>query len=63
MRTRKMSKRNDLDTLQFTQLKDEIDVKGNGTVVESQTLDNHQHSRTWRPDDYEMGSTTTTIHR
>jgi hypothetical protein len=62
MRTRKMSKRDDLDTLQFTQLEDETDVKENGIVAESQTLDDHQHSRTWRPDDYEMGLTTTTIH-
>jgi hypothetical protein len=62
MRTRKVSKRDELDTLQFTQLEDETDVKENGIVVESQTLDDHQHSRTWRPDDYEMGLTTTTIH-
>jgi hypothetical protein len=63
MRTRKISKRDDLDTLQFTQLKDEIVVKGNGTVAESQTLDEHQHSCTWRPDEYEMGSTSTPTRR
>jgi hypothetical protein len=38
MRTRKVSKRDELDTLQFTQLEDETDVKENGIVVESQTL-------------------------
>jgi hypothetical protein len=61
-RTRKISKRDELDTLQFTQLEDEVDVREDGTVAEGQTLKDRHHLRGWQPDE-ELGATTTTIHR
>jgi hypothetical protein len=61
-RTRKISKRDELDTLQFTQLEDEVDVREDGTVAEGQTLKDRHHSRGWRPEE-ESGATRTTIRR
>jgi hypothetical protein len=67
-RTRKISRRDELDSLQFTQLEDEVDVKADGTVVStreerSKKNHGHDHSKTWRPDEDEMCLTSTTVHR
>ncbi|KAH7384199.1 hypothetical protein DE146DRAFT_636332 [Phaeosphaeria sp. MPI-PUGE-AT-0046c] len=67
-RTRKISKRDELESSQFTQLGDELDVKEDGTEVGSheerpKKTHNHDHSKNWRPDEDEMCLTTTTIHR
>jgi hypothetical protein len=56
-RTRKISKRDELDSLQFTQLEDEVGAKEDNTIVD------RIHSRNWRPDDDELQLTTTTIRR
>jgi hypothetical protein len=62
-RTRKIAKRDELDSLQFTQLEDEVEVKEDGTIVDGRTQDDRVHSRNWRPDDDELQLTTTTIRR
>jgi hypothetical protein len=62
-RTRKISKRDELDSLQFTQLEDEVEVKEDGTIVDGRTQNDRIHSRKWRPDDDELHLTTTTIRR
>jgi hypothetical protein len=62
-RTRKISKRDELDSLQFTQLEDEVEVKEDGTIVDGRTQNDRIHSRKWRPDDDELYLTTTTIRR
>lgn len=54
--------------MQFTQLEDDVDVKADGTVVntfEERPTKSHSrdHSKNWRPDDDEMCLTTTTIDR
>jgi hypothetical protein len=64
-RTRKI-KKNELDSLQFTQLEDEVEVKGDGTVREPAKVvikRDYDDSGNWRPDDDEMCLTTTTVHR
>jgi hypothetical protein len=46
-RTRKISKRDDLDSLQFTQLEDDVEVKEDGTVVVEHgnwSRTEHEHS-------------------
>ncbi|OAL05468.1 hypothetical protein IQ06DRAFT_212384 [Phaeosphaeriaceae sp. SRC1lsM3a] len=54
-RTRKISKKDDLESLQFTQLEDEVD--------RPKRYRSHDHSKNWRPDEDEMCLTTTTVHR
>jgi hypothetical protein len=64
-RTRKIRK-DELDSLQFTQLEDEVEVKGDGTVREPPKVvvkRDCDDSGNWRPDDDEMCLTTTTVHR
>jgi hypothetical protein len=66
-RTRKINKKDELDSLQFTQLEDEVEVKANGTVVRESVKATGKrdcdNSGNWRPDDDEMCLTTTTVHR
>jgi hypothetical protein len=65
-RTRKISKRDELESLQFTQLEDDVKVGEDGTVVAdrgTRPRPNHEHSGSWRPDDDEICLTTTTIER
>jgi hypothetical protein len=63
-RTRKISKKDELESLQFTQLDDEVEVKHDGTVVrESARAAIRRSPSDWRPDDDEMCLTTTRIHR
>jgi hypothetical protein len=66
-RTRKILRKDELDSLQFTQLEDELEAKPSGTIVDIFTAGrpkkDYEHSGNWRPDDDEMCFTTTTIHR
>jgi hypothetical protein len=74
-RTRKISKKDELESTNFTnftQLEDEVEVDANGAVtslgkdekkIRVSIRRDHDDSGTWRPDDDEMCLTTTTIHR
>lgn len=67
-RTRKILKRDELESSQFTQLEDEVDVKTDDTAVGTyekrlKNPQSHEHSKNWRPDDDEMCLTTTRINR
>jgi hypothetical protein len=66
-RTRKIFRKDDLDSLQLTQLEDDLEAQPTGTgfdiVANSWPKKDYAHSATWRPDDDELCLTTTTIHR
>ncbi|KAL5119955.1 hypothetical protein ACEQ8H_002053 [Pleosporales sp. CAS-2024a] len=66
-RTRKVSNQDELDTLHFTQLDDESELKEGVTVTrESETAANkrnHTCLERWRPDDDDMCLTTTVVQR
>ncbi|KAF1921531.1 hypothetical protein BDU57DRAFT_489397 [Ampelomyces quisqualis] len=65
-RTRKIFKRDELESLPLTQLEDDVEVKQDGKMVLENARcpeTNFEHSGSWRPDDEEMCLTTTTIKR
>jgi hypothetical protein len=63
-RTRKISKKDELESLALTQLDDDVDVKYNGTMIREPARAAMRRSPSdWRPDDDEMCLTTTWIHR
>jgi hypothetical protein len=66
-RTRKILRKDELDSLQFTQLKDDLEAKPTNTgpdiVANNWPKKDYEHSGNWRPDDDEMCLTTTRIHR
>jgi hypothetical protein len=63
-RTRKISKKDELESLHFTQLDNEAMFKYDGAVIRAPPrAAMRRNPSDWRPDDDEMCLTTTTIHR
>jgi hypothetical protein len=60
-------RKDELDSLQFTQLEDDLEAKPTGVgidlVANNWPKKDYEHSGNWRPDDDEMCLTTTTIQR